>query len=161
MFKALLTSSQEFVVTPTARSYLVQSITLQLSRRLLQPAVPTLDILNVYIYSIRLFNELDPKGVLLDRVSKPLRRYLKERSDTARIIITSFLTDVEDVEISKVHSLGEISKEIALEMSQPALPNLHEFDHDLDWADMNWSPEPVDAEPGKQLKRFAFVIVQN
>ena len=37
-------------------------------------------------------------------------------------------------------------------MSQPALPNLHEFDHDLDWADMNWSPEPVDAEPGKLLK---------
>lgn len=113
--------------------------------------MPTLDILNFYIFAIRLFNELDPKGVLLDRVTKPLRRYLKERSDTARIVIASLLTDVKDMENGKSHPVGEISEEIALEMSQPALPNLHEFDHDLDWADMNWSPEPVDAEPGMQL----------
>ena len=122
---------------------------MQLSQRLLQPAVPTVDILNFYIYSIRLFNELDSKGVLLDRVSRPLRRYLKERNDTARIIIASSLTDAEDIEYGIVQSSEEMSKEIALEMSQPALPNLHEFDHDLDWADMNWSPEPIDAEPGK------------
>ena len=85
----------------------------------------------------------------MDRISKPLRRYLKERNDTARIVIASLLTDVKEMKNDKPNPVGEISEEIALEMRQPALPNLHEFDHDLDWADMNWSPEPVDAEPGK------------
>ena len=136
-------------MTPTARSHLVQSFTSQLSRRLLQPAVPTISIIDFYIHSIRLFNELDPKGVLLDRVSRPLRRYLKERNDTARIIITSLLANVGDIDDGKVSAAQDISREIALEMNQPNLPNLHEFDHDLDWGNMDWSPEPVDAEPGK------------
>ena len=92
--------------------------------------------------------ELDPGGVLLDRVSRPIRAYLRERKDTARIVVASSLTAVNTK--TGLCDSGEsgISAEIAREM-QHSTPLPNEYDDDLDWANMNWTPAPVDADPGK------------
>jgi anaphase-promoting complex subunit 2 len=118
----------------------------QVSRRLLHAGATTTNILNIYISIIRAFNELDSKGVLLDRVARPIRRYLRDREDTARIIVASFLADIEDESGQAIDPGPDISIEIAKEMLNP-ITAFDEHDQDMDWDNMNWTPDPVDAGP--------------
>jgi anaphase-promoting complex subunit 2 len=94
---------------------------------------------------IQAFTALDSRGVLLDNVSRPIRKYLKGRQDTARIIISSMLTDTSDPRV--VVSDLEISVAIADEMLKPI--NLsaesQRQDSDLDYDNMNYMPQPNDA----------------
>ena len=111
----------------------------------------------MYIYTIRAFNELDPKGVLLERVARPIRRYLRDRDDTARIIVASLLANTEDTETSNPSAV-EISLEIAQEMQNPIASNSHEVDVDLDWGNMDWTPDPIDAGPEYRKSKSEDVI---
>lgn len=129
-----------------------------MSRRLLHPGATTTYVLNVYIYIIRAFNELEPKGVLLERVARPIRRYLREREDTARIIISSLLTDLEDETGSKFASGSELSYEIASEMQKPIANFAQDQDEELNWGDMNWQPHPTDASPDYKKSKVEDVI---
>ena len=45
--------------------------------RLLHPGADTLVIITQYISTIEAFRLLDPPGVLLDKVSRPIQKYLK------------------------------------------------------------------------------------
>ena len=110
---------KDYLKIAGAKQHITSSFSQQVSRRLLHPGATTTYILNVYISIIRAFHELEPKGVLLERVARPIRRYLKEREDTARIIISSLLTDVTDETDSKFSSNNELSYEIANEMAKP------------------------------------------
>jgi anaphase-promoting complex subunit 2 len=100
---------------------------------------------------IRTFLILDPKGILLDLISRPIRRYLKERKDTARIVITSMLAYGSMVEIKKtIISGSELSVEIALEMNPekgPLVSFQDDADKELDFNDPKWQPAPMDAAP--------------
>lgn len=115
-------------------------------------------MLNVYISIIRTFHELEPKGVLLERVARPIRRYLKEREDTARIIISSLLTDVNEDTKDKFAASGDLSYEIASEMAKPLASFHREADDELDWNDMNWQPLPSDASPEYKKSKVEDVI---
>ncbi|KAE9992564.1 hypothetical protein EG327_008578 [Venturia inaequalis] len=137
---------KEHITTPEARLYLTNHFSNQVARRLLHAGATTTHILNIYISIIRAFNELDSKGVLLDRVARPIRRYLRDRDDTARIIVSSLLFDVEDDNGNEFEPGGEISVKIAKEMNKP-ITDLDEHDHDMDWDNMAWTPDPIDAGP--------------
>lgn len=149
---------KEYLKVAGAKQHLTSSFLQQVSRRLLHPGATTTYILNVYISIIRAFHELEPKGVLLERVARPIRRYLKEREDTARIIISSLLTDLNDETGTKFSSNSELSYEIASEMAKP-LANLgQEADEELNWNDMNWQPLPLDASPDYKKSKVEDVI---
>lgn len=137
---------KEYVTMPGARMHLSTNFCQQLNRRLLQAGATTIQILDTYIYVIRAFSELDPKGVLLDRVSRPIRRYLKDRDDTTRVIIASLLANIEEWQKS-IELEQNISMEIAKEMFNPISDGSHEHDQDLDWGNMEWTPDPHDAGP--------------
>ena len=111
----------------------------------------------MYIYVIRSFNELDPKGVLLERVARPIRRYLRDRDDTARIIVASLLADVEDQNKKDANTV-EISPEISKEMQNPIMTNAQDIDVDLDWGNMDWTPDPIDAGPEYKKSKSEDVI---
>ena len=133
-----------YITTTEARADLTSSFSGVISRRMLQPGASTTEILQVYIYIIRAFAVLDPKGVLLDRIARPIRRYLRDRDDTVRIIVGGLLADnVDDSNSSE--ALVELAEELN-KVTDIAANN--ENHADLDWDDMSWLPDPVDAGPG-------------
>ena len=136
---------KRFVTTTASRTYLTNSFSNVLSYRLLQPGASTTEILQFYISVIRAFAVLDPKGVLLDRVARPIRRYLRERDDTVNIVVGGLLADPEDES-----SAADVLLELAAELNKTSgLTGEDDLDDgDLDWDDMSWMPDPVDAGPG-------------
>jgi anaphase-promoting complex subunit 2 len=138
---------KEYITTPEARLFLTANFSDQIQRRLLHAGATTTHILNLYINIIHAFNELDSKGVLLDRVVRPIRRYLRQREDTARIIVTSLLTDLDEGGRPTADAGEDISIEIAKEMVKPIVGLDADEDYDMDWDNMEWTPDPVDVSP--------------
>ncbi len=136
---------RRYVTNTASRTYLTNSFSKVLSHRLLQPGASTTEILQFYISVIRAFAVLDPKGVLLDRVARPIRRYLRERDDTVNIVVGGLLADPDDES-----SAADVLIELAAELNRTAgLTGEDDMDDgDLDWDDMSWMPDPVDAGPG-------------
>lgn len=60
-----------------------------LQRRLLHLGASTKQILDMYISVIRALRILDPSDTLLNYVTKPVRKYLRDRKDTVRTIVSS------------------------------------------------------------------------
>tara|TARA_R110002003_G_scaffold28_15_gene1633 strand:- start:9706 stop:11877 length:2172 start_codon:yes stop_codon:yes gene_type:complete len=149
---------KEYLKVAGAKQHLTSGFSQQISRRLLHPGATTTYILNVYISIIRSFHVLEPKGVLLERVARPIRRYLKEREDTARIIISSLLTDLRDDTGLKFSSNSELSYEIASEMAKPFANFGQDADEELNYGDMNWQPLPQDASPEYKKSKVEDVI---
>ena len=139
-----------YITTTEVRADLTSSFSGVISRRMLQPGASTTEILQVYIYIIRAFAVLDPKGVLLDRIARPIRRYLRDRDDTVRIIVGGLLADTTD-DSNSSEALVELAEE--LNKVTDTVDN-KEDDADLDWDDMSWLPDPVDAGPGISLTRI-------
>ncbi len=71
-----------------------------LVRRLLHLGASTAQILDFYVSMIKTLRIIDPSDALLNFVAVPVRKYLKERKDAIRCIISS-LTDSKD---SDLHS---------------------------------------------------------
>ena len=146
---------KSYVITPSSRTYLTTTFSNAISYRLLLPGASTTEILQVYISIIRAFTLLDPKGVLLDRVARPIRRYLRERDDTATIVVGGLLADPEDES-----SARDVLLELAVEMNKNSAAK-GESDVDdggLDYDDMNWMPDPVDAGPDYKRSKNSDVI---
>lgn len=137
---------KKYITTPAARLHLTTSFSAGISHRLLQPGASTAQILQVYICIIRAFAVLDPKGVLLDRLARPIRRYLRDRDDTAKIIVGGLLADVTDEPGST-----DVLVELAVELNKATEIAGDDDDGELDWDDMNWVPDPVDAGPGRDI----------
>lgn len=131
-----------------------------LSHRLLQPGASTVEILQVYISLIRSFSLLDSKGVLLDKVARPIRRYLKDREDTVKVIVTGLLADTEDDDGEPAVSTGDVLVELAIELNRASEIAAHHADDDadLDWDDMNWTPNPIDAAPDYKKSKGSDVV---
>ena len=133
------------------RNHLVTSFTQVLSQRLLHPGASTTEILQIYISLIRAFALLDPRGVLIDRVARPIRRYLRDREDTVRVIVAGLLVNKEEDKDGEEQMLGQEDtlKDLASELNRVSeLAAQSDDDQDLNWDDMNWTPDPVDAGPG-------------
>ena len=146
---------KRYVTLPSSRTHLTSTFSSVVSHRLLQPGASTSEILQVYISIIRAFTALDPKGVLLDRVARPIRRYLRERDDTVTLVVGGLLADPEDEP-----GAGDALLELALEMSKSnSLKAEDDAENgELDFDDMNWMPDPVDAGPEYKKSRNSDVI---
>lgn len=141
-------SPQEYISsTNDGKLFLANSFVQQMSRRILHAGVTTSELLSMYINVICAFKALDPRGVLLDKVAGPLRSYLRQRDDTVRIIAASFLTDVDADGGVLVHS-DEVCSDLAREIHLSEGDNMKTDEKGLDWDDMSWVPDPIDAGPG-------------
>lgn len=149
---------RHFTTHPAARHHLTQSFVVALNRRLLHPGASTVEILQVYISIIRSFNLLDPKGVLLDRIARPIRRYLRDRDDTVKAIVGGLLADPADADGRSTSSSGETLVELSAELSKAHQNSLRNDTGELDWDDMNWMPDPVDAAPDYRKSKSSDVI---
>jgi anaphase-promoting complex subunit 2 len=147
------------ITTPQRRLHLTDIFASTLNQKLLHPGTSTLQILQTYISMIRSFHDLDHSKVLLDRVAFPLQLYLCSREDTVRIIITGLLADTEDSEGNPIRPGGDKLVELALSLNN----GQEQFgqranDEELDWHDMDWMPDPVDAGPGYKRSKSADII---
>ncbi|EEB08420.1 anaphase-promoting complex subunit Apc2 [Schizosaccharomyces japonicus yFS275] len=113
------------------RSFLVDTFIKDCNRHVLLPSTSTKSLISLYILTIRCFTHLEPSGVLLNRVSKSIRAYLKERDDTIKCLMTSMFVDQDS--------------ELAAELARTDSTTL-EFDGDR-YDDLNWTPDPIDAAP--------------
>lgn len=147
------------ITTPQRRLHLTDVFTRTLTERLLQPGVSTLQILQAYISLITSFHALDRSKVLLDRVAHPLQLYLCSRDDTVRIIITGLLSETEDSEGNPIKPGGDKLVELALLLNKgEGKLGQRANDEELDWDDMYWLPDPVDAGPRYKRTKTADVI---
>jgi hypothetical protein len=81
-----------------------------LRKRLLHIGASTQQILDMYVSAIRALRIVDPSDALLTFVTKPVRRYLRQRKDTVRSIVTSLIQSKQSgaAESSELH--GELKK---------------------------------------------------
>ncbi|XP_075982939.1 anaphase promoting complex subunit morula [Anticarsia gemmatalis] len=114
------------------RTTLCKSLQTALETRLLHPGVNTPDILTAYVTTIRALRHLDPSGVILETVTKPVRNYLRNRDDTVRSVVSSLTEDGAGSELAE--ELVKYAAEI-------------DADSDRDEAWDEWNPDPVDADP--------------
>ena len=149
---------RRFTTNPSTRLYFTLSFASVLSDRLLHPGASTVEILQLYISIIRSLNLLDPKGVLLDRVARPIRRYLRDRDDTVKVIVSGLLADPADADGQSAPSTGETLVELSAELTKAHQNSLQNEGDELDWDDMNWMPDPVDAAPDFRKSKTADVI---
>lgn len=168
--KGALDDLKASVTTPERRRQLTDSFSAALQKRLLHPARSTLDILRVYISMIRAFHALDHSKVLLSRVVPSLQLYLIQREDAVRIVVTGLLASPEEVDEAQKgtsspmdigSSKGGSGKlvELAILLNDPDQQRRVEVDdEDLDWDDMKWVPDPVDAGVNYKRPRSEDVI---
>ncbi|KAF4948131.1 hypothetical protein FSARC_13828 [Fusarium sarcochroum] len=137
------------VTTPQRRLQLTDTFSLALQKRLLHPGRSTSDILQTYISMIRTFHALDHSKVLLDRVVHALQLYLCQRDDAIRIVVTGLLSNPSDADTEE----GKARlAELAVLLNSASQQQRRQLDdEDLDWDDMTWVPDPVDA--GVNYKR--------
>ncbi|KAK8924918.1 Anaphase-promoting complex subunit 2 [Metarhizium anisopliae] len=144
------------VATPQRRLQLTDTFSATLQKRLLHPGRSTLDILQTYISMIRTFHQLDSSKVLLDRVVHALQLYLCQRDDAIRIVVTGLLSNPDSVDSDESKQrLVELAV-LLNEASQQQ--RSHVDDEDLDWDDMAWVPDPVDAGPNYKRPKNEDVI---
>ena len=148
---------RHFTTHPAARSHLTHSFIAVLNQRLLHPGASTVEILQVYISIIRSFNLLDPKGVLLDRIARPIRRYLRDRDDTVKVIVGGLLADPADAD-GQTAAHTDTLVELSAELTKAHQNSLRADSGELDWDDMNWVPDPVDAAPDYRKSKTSDVI---
>lgn len=169
--KGALDDLKASVTTPQRRWQLTDAFSADLQRRLLHPARSTLDILRVYISMIRTFHTLDHSKVLLSRVVPSLQLYLVQREDAVRIVVTGLLASQEEVEQAQKtpsrsgnfepNGVSRCEKliELATLLNDPDQQRRVDVDEeDLDWGDMNWVPDPVDAGVNYKRPRSEDVI---
>ncbi|GBP16666.1 Anaphase-promoting complex subunit 2 [Eumeta japonica] len=116
------------------RLTLCKKLQIALETRLLHPGVNTPDILTAYISTIRALRHLDPSGVILETVTKPVRNYLRNREDTVRSVVSSLTEEGAGNELAE-----ELAK-YATESTEGI-----EIENDSTWDE--WNPDPVDADP--------------
>ncbi|KAG6266463.1 hypothetical protein E4U49_000418 [Claviceps purpurea] len=144
------------VATPQRRLHLTDTFAASLQKRLLHPGRSTLEILRTYISMIRTFHQLDSSKVLLDRVVPALQLYLCQRDDAIRIVVTGLLSHSGEMHTDE----GKTRLvELAVMLNEASQQQrLHIEDEDLDWDDMTWLPDPVDAGPNYKRPKNEDVI---
>lgn len=148
---------KHYTVNPATRTFVTSSFINVLQTRLLQPGASTVEILQIYISIIRAFRQLDPKGVLLDRIARIIRRNLRDREDTVKVIVSGLLSDTTDENGKPLAQDPETLRELALELNRHDEDSKQD-DNDLDWDNMEWMPDPIDAAPDYMKSKNTDVI---
>lgn len=149
---------KHFTTHPSARAYVTQTFISILNQRLLHPGASTVEILQLYISIIRAFHLLDPKGVLLDRIARPIRRYLRDREDTVKVIVSGLLAEPPTGDASGLPSSHDTLVELSTELSKAHQLSLQSNTSELDWDDANWMPDPIDAASDYRKSKSSDVI---
>jgi len=105
-------------------------------KRLLHPGAETKDVIAQYVSTIRCLRILDPLGVLLHNIADPIRRHLRDRSDTIRCIVATLVEGEELQDENEASGLISQSNDGAVE----------------NFLDPKWEPEPIDAAPGELVR---------
>ena len=140
------------------RSHLIKGLKQSIEQRLLHPGVNTSDILTAYVSAIKALMSLDSSGVMMENVCEPLKKYLRNRDDTVKCIVSN-LTDDGD---SSNDLMEEFCKDLYsyegvndLIDSSTAAP-IQLASNDMNSNDPNsnksklkswqlWTPDPIDA----------------
>lgn len=117
------------------RAHLVESFISLCNLRLLHLGSNTVKIIVEYINTIRAFLAIDPTGVLLDKVARPIRKYLKTRRDLVSHLVKGTLDKNPET-----NSLYELAETLGTTTSAAVAA----ID---DLTDLNWIPDPIDALP--------------
>ena len=115
--------------------FLARSLRLTLCRRLLHLGANTSQIIEMYISTIKVLRILDPRRILLDTVTMPVRQYLQHRKDTVRCIVAN-LTD----ELS-----GELYEELHRSKSM-VLGSCDSDNENHDSPGEDWVPNPSNCQ---------------
>lgn len=144
--KGALLDIKEHIVTATTleKVSLCTAFIRQVQQRILHAGATTVELLSVYVNVIHAFKLLDARGVLLDKVASPLRSYLRARDDTVSVIAASFLADIDPEGNLVAESDGKVCADIAKAAQTSSLEDTRD-DRGLNWDDMNWIPDPIDA----------------
>ncbi|KAH3687296.1 hypothetical protein WICPIJ_001719 [Wickerhamomyces pijperi] len=123
-------------IQPEERSKLVTSFIRDSQKNILHAGTNTVDIIVFYTLTINSFLCIDPRGVLLDNCSRPIRRYLRDRPDTIKNIVQALLETG-----SPQNKLSALTKELSKEQEKQT-SNLT----------LTWTPDPIDALPDFKKK---------
>jgi anaphase-promoting complex subunit 2 len=121
------------------RNHVVESLKMSIEQRLLHPGVNTSDILSAYVSAIKALTCLDSTGVMMENVCEPLKKYLRNRDDTVKCIVSN-LTDDAD---SSSDLMEEFCKD--LYTYENGTNGNSKEKNEAVW--QYWTPDPIDALP--------------
>lgn len=129
----------------------------QVQQRILHAGATTVEVLSVYVNVIHAFKLLDARGVLLDKVAAPLRSYLRSRDDTVSVIAASFLADIDTDGNLSGEGVDKVCVDIARAAQTSSLEDTTS-DRGLNWDDMDWVPDPIDAGSSHKFNKSEDVL---
>lgn len=127
-------------------NFVVTSLARQIKKRLLHPGADTRDILTTYINLIKVLKLLDPSSVLLTKVTRSVREYLRSRRDTIRCIVQGMVDEDGDLleELRGTHTGDEENGSVeAKELREKEEEQIEDYTDE----GYTWTPAPVDAPP--------------
>lgn len=134
------------------KDLLVENFILNLNENLLLPSIKTIDIILYYIKTIHSFLLIDHRGVLLDKVARPIRSYLCMRNNSVEKIVNGLLsTDREN------NKLIELNDELNKTLKFSSNLNIN-IPLNLQKRTLNWQPDPVDALPDFQVGKIDDIV---
>ncbi|KAI5968136.1 hypothetical protein CANMA_002559 [Candida margitis] len=132
------------------RSKLVENFVSCCCENLLHAGANTIDVITAYTKTIKSFLLIDPKGVLLDKVVRPIRRYLKTRDDVIVKLVHGML------DVSESNKLRDLALELNSTEKYNTATNIK--DDIEDSLDLNWVPDPIDALPDFKREKVSDTI---
>lgn len=123
------------ITRTSRRALLVDTFISHCNLNLLHLGSNTVKIILEYINTIKSFLIVDPTGVLLDKVARPMRKYLKTRRDLVSHLVKGMLD---------INPLTNKLFELAQTLRNTSSPGSAAID---DLTDINWYPDPIDALP--------------
>ena len=139
------------------RSHLIKGLKQSIEQRLLHPGVNTSDILTAYVSAIKALMSLDSSGVMMENVCEPLKKYLRNRDDTVKCIVSNLTDDGDNSndlmeEFCKdLYSYEGVNDMIDSNTAAPLqlTPNSNSNDASSNLAKLKawqmWTPDPIDA----------------
>lgn len=133
--ECLALDSDRFQSLAHHRSKIVSVFIDHCEQRLLHLGSNTTDVIITYTKTIKSFLLIDPTGVLLDKVVRPMRQYLTTRPDLVQQVVNGMLDTNQET-----NPLWELAQ--TLQRNEP--PVAAPID---DLTDLKWNPDPIDALP--------------
>lgn len=127
------------------RAKLVDRYISSCTSQLLHLGANTVDVVTTYTKTIKAFLIVDPTGVLLDKVVRPVRRYLKTRPDLVPQLVKGMLDTTPENPL----------RELASELRRNRAPASAPVD---DLTDVRWVPDPIDALPDFKRGKVSDVV---
>lgn len=134
------------------RAHVIKTLKSSIEQRLLHPGVNTSDILTAYVSAIKALISLDSSGVMMENVCEPLKRYLRNRDDTVKCIVSNLTDDGDtsnDLMEEFCKDLGAFENAQDIIDSNMAVPMVIPTDGNENKSKIKswemWVPDPIDA----------------